>query len=279
MPVMILAHEVLGAEASPERWMLVLHGILGRRANWRSFMRKWLKRRPGWGVALVDLRVHGDSQAFPPPHTLASAGDDLLGLSLEIGREHGGRVAGIMGHSFGAKVGIVGAAALRRAHEDRAVDELWVIDAPPGPRRNPQDLSTDKVFAALEAQPQRFRERSEFTAALVAAGLTMQVAQWLATNLVLTPTGWRFSVDLEGARALLKDFSTRDLWPELEAEAAAGTRVNLVVGGRSLAVSEAERSRAEALAARGILGLGVVEGAGHWIQVDAPEALLDVLCA
>src|SRR5690606_41911913 len=71
---MLLAHEFVaspagggaregageGARENP-RWMLFLHGILGRRSNWRSFSRRWVAARPGWGAVLVDLRGHGDS--------------------------------------------------------------------------------------------------------------------------------------------------------------------------------------------------------------------------
>ena len=41
---MLLAHELVIPEApATERWMLFLHGILGRRVNWRSFARRWVK--------------------------------------------------------------------------------------------------------------------------------------------------------------------------------------------------------------------------------------------
>ena len=38
------AHQTLHAPGvTPARWMLFLHGILGRGANWRGFARRWLK--------------------------------------------------------------------------------------------------------------------------------------------------------------------------------------------------------------------------------------------
>jgi pimeloyl-ACP methyl ester carboxylesterase len=78
---------------------------------------------------------------------------------------------------------------------------------------------------------------------------------------------------------LLRDFSEIDLWPivEAEADAGTGTRVVLVLGGRSKAVFGEERERAEALAEAGRIGLEVIEGAGHWVHVDQPDALLAVL--
>ena len=36
--------------------------------------------RPDWGVVLVYQRMHGDSQQFAPPHTVAATAEDLLAL-------------------------------------------------------------------------------------------------------------------------------------------------------------------------------------------------------
>jgi len=268
---MVLAHELVTPEQPPERWMLFLHGILGRRANWRSFARRWVQARTGWGAVLVDLRDHGDSQGLPGPRTVAAAGADLLALAPPDGR-----IAGVLGHSFGGKVAIAAAEQLRSV--GRPLDELWVVDAPPGPRTQPRDRTTDRVFELLERLPDRFASRSEFIDAVVAGGIAKSVAQWLATNLIEIDGGrWRFGLPLERLRALLDDFVRVDLWPIVEAEADAGTRVTLVLGGRSEAVFGAERARAEALAAAGRIAVAVIDGAGHWVHVDRPDALLDVL--
>jgi esterase len=274
---MLLAHELVIAEGqgTPDRWMLFLHGILGRRANWRSLARRWVQARPGWGAVLVDLRDHGDSQTLPGPRTVAAAGADLVPLAEAVSEARGGRVAGVLGHSFGGKVAIAAAEQLRAA--GCGLEELWIIDAPPGPRTQPRDRTTDRTFELLERLPARFASRSEFIDAVIAGGLARGVAQWLATNLVEDDGGWRFALELERLRALLRDFSAIDLWPLVEAEADAGTRVVLVLGGRSEAVFGDERARAEALAKAGVIELEVIEGAGHWVHVDQPDALLRVL--
>jgi esterase len=275
---MLLAHELVTAEdgGTPERWMLFLHGILGRRVNWRSLARRWVQSRPGWGAVLVDLRDHGDSQGLPGPRTVATAGADLVPLTEAVIETRGGRVAGVLGHSFGGKVAIAAAEQLRAA--GHPLDELWIIDAPPGPRTQPRDRTSDRTFELLESLPARFASRSEFIDAVVAGGLARSIAQWLATNLVETGDGdWRLGLELERLRALLRDFSQIDLWPIVEAEADAGTRVALVLGGRSEAVFGEEREHAEALAAAGLITLEIIEGAGHWVHVDRPDALLAVL--
>ena len=284
----MLAHELLTSDEHPDRWMLFLHGILGRRVNWRSFARSWVTRRAGWGAVLVDLRDHGESQDLPGPRTVAAAGDDLVALAESIVVEHGGRVGGVLGHSFGGKVAIEGASRLRDAGQ--AIDELWIVDAPPGPRTQPRDRTTDHVIATLLGLPPRFDTRAQFVDAVVAAGIAKSVAQWLATNLSSRPSrlssgpdlvehegGWRFALDLGHITELLRDFTQIDLWPLVDAEIEAGTRVCLVLGERSEAVFGEELAQAHRRAQRGLLEVYTVPNAGHWVHVDNPVGLLEVL--
>jgi esterase len=278
---MVLAHEILIPEDSAEieRWMVFLHGIWGRRTNWRSLARRWVKLRaadrPGWGAVLVDLRDHGESQGLPGPRTVAAAGADLVALASALREAHGGRVAGVLGHSFGGKVAIAAAEQLRAAGSP--LEELWIVDSPPGPRTQPRDRAVEQVFEVLEQLPERFAARGDFIDRVAAAGIAHGVAQWLATNLVEADGGWRFGLDLAHIRALLDDFSAVDLWPTLEAEAKAGTRVGLILGGRSQAVIGEQRERAEALARAGRLALEVIADADHWVHVDQPDEVITVI--
>lgn len=275
----MLAHERVTSDEPPERWMLFLHGILGRRANWRSFARSYVARRPGWGAVLVDLREHGDSLGMPGPHTVEAAGEDLVEVAASVVAAHGGRIAGVLGHSFGGKVAIVGASRLRA--EGESVDELWIIDAPVGPRVQPRDLTTERVFATLAGLPPTFESRSEFIDAVIAAGVARSVAQWLATNLVAGDDGggWRFALALEHLVALLEDFKRVDLWPLVDAQSEAGARVGVVLGGRSEAVFGEELEQVNRRAKVGLIEVHTVANAGHWVHVDNPAGLLEVLVA
>ncbi|NVB41211.1 alpha/beta hydrolase [Pseudenhygromyxa sp. WMMC2535] len=285
---MILAHELHRSQAGAERWMLFLHGILGRRANWRSIARRWLEARPGWGAVLVDLREHGNSQGFPPPHDVASAAADLRPLCAAVEAEAGGSVAGLLGHSFGGKVAVAGATGL--LDEGHALEELWIIDAPMGPRTSEGESLTGEVFAALRSLPPRLDSRADFSAALVSAGLSKPTAMWLATSAVELPEeqggGWRFGPQLPNLDAMVEDFARVDLWPTLEALCARprddmgrseALRVGWVLGGRSTALSASERARAEAAAAAGRLAVEHIPEAGHWVHSEAPKQLLAIL--
>lgn len=274
----MLAHEIHEGAAPTERWIVFLHGILGRRANWRSFARRFLSLAPSWGAVLVDLRLHGDSRELAGPHTIASASADVVELLATLSRDRDVELGALLGHSFGGKVAIAAADALRERGPRPA--RVWIIDAPPGPRTQPRDRTTERVFARLAELPSRFAERREFVEAIVAAEIPLSIAQWLATNLVELPEpagGWRFGLDLAALRGMLDDFMIVDAWPALERVAASGTAVELVLGGDSQAVFGEQRERAERLAGEGRLGLHVIPGAGHWVHVDRPDALLELL--
>src|SRR5689334_12030746 len=83
--------------AQPAQWMLMLHGILGSGGNLRTLARRLVERAPGWGFLLVDLRMHGQSQGAPPPHTIAATAEDLMRLTAQLGLP----IGGVLGHSFG----------------------------------------------------------------------------------------------------------------------------------------------------------------------------------
>ena len=83
--------------------VLARHPRLGRElaiVRATSRVRKKTEKND-WRAVLVDLRMHGASQDFSPPHTLAACVADLRALENSIGPFHG-----VIGHSFGGKVAL-----------------------------------------------------------------------------------------------------------------------------------------------------------------------------
>lgn len=262
---------------APLRWMLVLHGILGSGGNLRTLARRLADAAPAWGFALVDLRMHGLSQGAAPPHTVAAAAADLASVVAELP----GPVAGVLGHSFGGKVALAFGGARADAGAP-PLDELWVLDASPGLRspdaaRDPK--SSEAVLALLEALPQPVASREAFLDFVRSRGHTAAVAEWLAMNLVRDGEAFRLRLDLPAVRALLEDYQRTDLWPVVERGAAARRGVDFVIGGRSPVVDAAARARLAALAARGLARVHVLPEAGHWVHVDAADALVHLVGA
>lgn len=257
----LLAHDrVTDDDAAPERWMIFLHGIYGSGRNWGSVARRFVRARPEWGALLVDLRMHGDSTGFEPPHTLEACAADLHALVREIDLP----VDAVLGHSFGGKVALLYGAAAAPAR-------LWVVDSMPGTR--PPSGSAWEMLAALRAHPGPFADRAAGIAAMESEGFPNAVAQWMATNLVALEDGpltWRLDVD--AMEALMLDFFRTDAWPAVEAP-PTGTEVHVIKAEESSVLSEEACARVERAPSA---TLHRVPG-GHWVNADAPEELQALL--
>jgi esterase len=274
---------VAAPDAAPARWMLVLHGIFGSGANWRTFVRRLAEAqgacaRP-WGFILVDLRAHGLSQNPPPPHSVAAAADDLLRLGDRLGLD----IRGVMGHSFGGKVAL--AYLGRRPGE---IERGFILDADPSAKPDgARDSATAGVLDLLRSMPQPIASREAFLEAVQARGHGRGIAEWLAMNVRRADDGFRFRLDLEVIAQLLADYFAEDLWSVLEDpwpapadEAPRDARYHMILGGRSSALPPASRERLEALAARAPwLSVDVLERAGHWLHVDDPDGLFELVHA
>lgn len=267
----MLAYSLVTASAAdPSAYMLFLHGILGTRANWRGVAKRFVEDRPEWGAILVDLREHGDSLGISGPHTLRDVADDVeqLGRSLDL------PIGGALGHSFGGKVVL----EWLRGRNDRST-EAWVVDSSPSPTTVDRDATaTAAVIRLLRTLPRTWTSRDAFVQAVVEGGQPEPIAQWLAMNLQRTEDGKRvFGPNLDVIRTLVEDYARTDCWDVIEA-LPEGCTLDVVVGGRSQAVSAADRARLERIGARDRrVSLHVIEEAGHWVHVDAAEALLHLL--
>lgn len=262
---MTLSHAlVTDPETPPQRWMIFLHGILGSGSNWRSFAKQIVSAKKGWGAVLVDLRLHGDSQSgFSPPHTVRAAAKDVADLVATLPAS--GHVGAVLGHSFGGKVAI-------ELARDVAPEHLFVIDSTPSARpdrRGSED--TQHIVDLLMTLPEAFESRAAFSAWVEGRGVSRPTAMWLAMNVKPEPNTTRFvfRTDLSGIRALLEDYFVLDAWDVLE-DPPNGMQSHFVVGGKSDIVDAADLAHAERCPR---MTVDVIPGAGHWVHVDAPDAL------
>jgi esterase len=258
----------LGEE--PERWIVFIHGILGKRANWRGIAKRFVATRPDWGALLIDLRMHGDSVGFDPPHTVAAAAADLVPVVATLGAP----VDAVVGHSFGGKVAL---AYLQ--HATHKPKQMWTLDSAPGALAHPTESQAAGVLRFLKAAPKRYSEREEFIDHATGQGLSRGVATWLAMNLRREdPNGFCFALDLDAIESLMRDYAAQDYWPLIES-LGPEVDVHLVIAKQSKAYSDEERQHATELAASNSHVHVHHVDAGHWLHVEEPEQLVQLLAA
>ncbi|HEX9106261.1 MAG TPA: alpha/beta hydrolase [Longimicrobiales bacterium] len=273
-------------EARPTQWLYVLHGIFGAGRNWASIVRRVGRARPEWGGVLVDLREHGRSRGFPPPHTLAAAAGDLAALVQATGLP----ASAVLGHSFGGKVALLFAREHALAAGTR---HLWIVDSLPAPVPSPRG-SAWEMLGLLRRNPGPFATRADAVAALEAQGVANGVAQWISSNLeplpgdaarqdaggaaghagASGPLGWR--LDLDAIEALLRDFFATDLWDVVE-DPPDGLRIDFLKAEGSDVMPEPVVQRIEEIGrANARVQLHKLEG-GHWLNADNPAGVEEVL--
>lgn len=241
---------------------VLLHGFLGSGRNLRSLAVAWSEADPRRRFLAPDLTGHGGSLPLP-------AGADLFTLArdvVETARAKG--LTGpleLVGHSLGGRVSL--AASLVSPSD---VANVTLLDISPHPV--PEALSeSGMVLKVLLQAPDSAPNRREMRAWLVSRGLSEGLADWLVMNLISTPEGavrWRF--DRQALAELHGRANATDLWEAVE---RPGARVRCIRGGRSRYVTDADAARMEAAGCP----VAMLPEAGHFVHVDAPQALLQWL--
>lgn len=251
-------------EADPAGRLLVLHGFLGAGRNWASFARRLVQLRPEWEASLVDLRLHGESLDADPPHSLAAAAADVVALQGTDDRS-----VALLGHSFGGKVALVALGRMKPVPV-----QAWVIDSTPSTM--PAGGSASRMLERLEASPPSFADRDAGVRWIVEGGFDEATARWMATNLERRGDAFRWRLDAAGLRAMLDDFLATDAWDVVE-NPPPGAEIHVVRARSGSILSSADAGRLERLAARGEpVELHEMDG-GHWLHMDNPDALLELL--
>jgi pimeloyl-ACP methyl ester carboxylesterase len=255
--------------AAPERTIAFLHGVIGRGNNLRTLARRFIEARPDWTAWLVDLRGHGRSPKGTPGPTLEATAWDVLQLASQAQRP----LAAIVGHSFGGKVALEAA----RMGEISTLNHVMLIDSNPGQKQTRRgEDSALNVIDTLESLPQTFASKSEFVEALLATGKSRELAQWLMQSVAEDNRRFRFALDLKEIRALVLDYLARDLWPTVE-NPPDSVNIHLVIGERSDVYPLGDRERAKRLVETNKRISVAILPAGHWVHVDDPDGLLEIL--
>jgi pimeloyl-ACP methyl ester carboxylesterase len=241
---------------------LLLHGFLGSGKNLRTVAQRWLERDPGRCFLLPDLLGHGESPPLPPDATTDTVARAVLACASEAG------LAGplsLVGHSLGGRVALAAARI-----EPALVRDIVLLDIAPG-SMDPAQNGSRQVLDVLLAAPDAAADRREMRGFFTGQGLSPALADWLLMNLRAEGGQVTWRVDRRGLAVLHDVFHRDDLWPVIEARAVP---MSCIRGGASRYVNDADAGRMDA-AGCPVTTLGE---AGHYLHVDALDALIDALC-
>jgi len=244
-------------ERGSGRPLVILHGLLGSLANWRGVARAMAGK---FRVVSLDARNHGRSPHAAEHSYPAMAADVAAAIeSLDLG------ASTVIGHSMGGKTAMT--LALTRPD---LVEQLAVLDI--APRAYPQSGGPDDVVRALaDIDLSDVTDREEVEARLATSVLDAAMRAFLLMNLRRDGEdgfSWRCNLD-----ALVR--CEGEIAAEIESEHAYEGPTLFVRGAWSRYVTDSDETRIRRLfPAADILTL---PEAGHWLHVEATEALVGCL--
>ena len=248
-----LSYKSQGAAGPP---VVILHGLLGSSSNWRSIARHLAER---YRVFALDLPNHGESPHVDTMSYPAMAAD-VAGFLDEQ------RIASatLIGHSMGGKT------AMRLALDaPERVDRLVAVDIAPT-LSNHDHLPWLRAMETLDVG--RVRRRGDADKLLAEAVPDAAMRQFLLQNLISTPGGFAWRVNLaaiESSLSALLDFP-------LDADTKAFDGPALFIrGAQSDYVSREDETAIRALFPRA--DVVTIEGAGHWVHAEQPARFLAAL--
>jgi len=244
--------------------LIVLHALFASARTWQSHARH-LAHRLGRRVYALDLRNHGNS-----PHSSRMTYPEMAQDVVEFLDDESIGEAVLLGHSMGGKV----AMTLALSHSQRC-RALIVLDiAPVGYAGDYAE-----VFQALKAVA-----RSKVSSRRAADALMQPLIpepttrQFLLTNLIrqsdnqTTRLVWRLNVD-----AIEKNMPALAAFPAQFGASNPPARYQgptlFLRGERSHYITEAGLARIRHFFPQA--RIHTLKGAGHWINVDAGDAMLE----
>ncbi|EEF32059.1 valacyclovir hydrolase, putative [Ricinus communis] len=277
--------------SSPEKpytsTAFILHGLLGSGRNWRSFSRSLTSSLSSeWRMVLVDLRNHGksaDLKSLDPPHDMFNAAKDLSNLIKSQGWAWPDVV---IGHSMGGKVALQFANSCARGDYGQSVafpKQLWVLDSVPGevsPENSDGDV--EKVLKTLQSLPSSLPSRKWLVNHMIELGFSKSLSEWIGSNLKKSGDQETWAFNLEGAIQMFNSYRETSYWSLLE-HLPEGMEIGIVVAEKSDRWKPDVIEQLESLAGRkgngseGKVSLHVLANSGHWVHVDNPKGLLDIV--
>ena len=249
---MELFYNQYGESGSP---LIILHGLLGANGNWHTLSRTAFQKVAR--VYALDQRNHGRSPHADEMDYPTLAAD----LKAFIGR-HGLAPATLLGHSMGGKTAMQTALS----YPDQ-VDRLIVVDMAPKDYP-PEHAPLLEALARIE--PEAYESRDDIDEALAEDVPSWRIRQFLLKNLDYDGETYSWKMNLDALRAQYDDLTAA-----LPASTTFEGPTLFIRGGDSEYISDEDMTgiRDRFPTAE----LVTIDGAGHWVHADVPEAFAEVV--
>uniref|UniRef100_A0A2P2IAU0 sn-1-specific diacylglycerol lipase ABHD11 n=1 Tax=Hirondellea gigas TaxID=1518452 RepID=A0A2P2IAU0_9CRUS len=247
--------------------LLIFHGLLGNRSNWKSIA-KALNKTTNRTIFTVDCRNHGLSP-HSPNMTYPLMGEDVVGF-LE---QHNIPEALLMGHSMGGRA--VMATALNKPD---VVSQLLVVDI--SPYGTSESISTLPRFVEMMRRINlpptlsivEARKLVDTTLQPVVPSLATR--QFLLTNLYKESSGefgWRANLE-----AITRTFNPHIcVFPVAECGPLYDGPTTFIGGALSDYIRRSEHDAIKSLFPKA--NFHYIDGAGHWLHADKPKEFIDLV--
>lgn len=248
----MLHHQLLGSEQGPP--LMILHGLFGNGDNWKSIA----KQLPEYRIALPDLPGHGQSSIVGHwRHEMAAS--QVLQLADQLGWQQ----FSLLGHSLGGKVGL----AVSQLAPDR-LERLIVADIAPkayAPHHS-------KIFQALQGIDSRaLANRRQADQELEHLGVkTKMVRQFLLKSLSHSGEHYQWQLAIDALAASQQELSAAPEFYQPYPSIA-----HFIRGSESDYIQLADYNSIHHYCPKA--QIHSIEGAGHWLHAEQPEAFLAVL--
>lgn len=271
----------------------VLHGLLGSSRNLRSFSRTLASSlsnasSTGWRMVLVDLRNHGRSaeiKGLSPPHDMVNAANDVANL---VKAQGWASPDVIIGHSMGGKVALQFAHSCARAHYGHSLKlpkQLWILDSVPGKVHPNSKGEIEQILQTLQSLPSSFPSRKWLVDHMMKLGYSKSLSEWVGSNLKKSGENQTWVFNLEDAIQMFNSFREMDYWPLLE-NPPNGLEISIVRAENSDRWDPGVVQQLESLVAaqkvdqsegKGKVSVHLLPKAGHWVHVDNPKGLVEIM--
>lgn len=236
--------------------VIILHGLFGSARNWSGISRQLAR---DFQVISVDLRNHGAS-AHAATMTYPEMAEDIVAVMAEARLDQ----AAILGHSLGGKVAMT--LALKYGNK---VEKLAVLDIAPVSYNNNLIYLVDAMERLPLAQISR---RSQADALLQQDIPATALRRFMLQNLVQTDAVFHWRINLAAIRANLAASSA---FPDPGDSARYAGPVLFLGGADSDYIQPAHRPAIRRYFPQA--DIQFVEGAGHWLHADQPQAVVSIL--